>query len=49
MTKTQPITITKRIAKHGKQSIIVIPAILSDILQHGMLVRITMNILEGSK
>ncbi len=45
--KSQPITITKKIAKHGKQSVIVIPSVLSNLIQHGMLVKITIDILEN--
>jgi len=41
-------TITKRIAKHGKQSVIVIPSILKDQINHGMLVKITIDVLENN-
>jgi len=39
-------TITKRIAKHGSQAIIVIPRILEHKLKPGTTVEITMNVLE---
>ena len=42
-------TITKRIAKHGKQSVIVIPSILKDKVNHGMLVKVTIDILENAE
>lgn len=44
--KTQTFTITKRIAKHGKQSVIVIPSILSAHVKPSMLVKIQIDILE---
>ncbi len=44
--KKQTFTITKRIAKHGKQSVIVIPSILSEHVKPSMLVRIQIDILE---
>ena len=39
-------TITKRIAKHGAQAVIVIPSILKNQINHGMLVKVTIDILE---
>ena len=39
-------TITKRIAKHGSQSIIVIPRILEDMLKPGTVAEIQINVLE---
>jgi hypothetical protein len=45
--KSESITITKKVAKHGKQSVIVIPSVLSNLIQHGMLVKITIDILEN--
>jgi hypothetical protein len=41
--------ITKRIAKHGNQSIIVIPKILEDKLKHKTLVQLTIDILDEVK
>ncbi len=38
--------ITKRIAKHGSQAIIVIPRILESQLKPGTIAEITINILE---
>ena len=42
-------TITKKIAKHGKQAIIVIPKVLEAKLRPGTLAEININILEDSK
>ena len=46
---TQTITITKKIAKHGRQSVIVIPTVLSNLIQNGMLVRVTIDVLENKE
>ena len=43
------IIITKRIAKHGKQSIIVIPKILEDKLKPGMIAKISIDVIEENK
>lgn len=40
-------TITKKIAKHGVQSIIVIPSLLKEKIKPNMLVKVTIDILEG--
>jgi len=45
MTSNQ-FTITKRIAKHGSQSIIVIPSILKEKINAGMLVKITIDVIQ---
>ncbi len=39
-------TITKKIAKHGKQAIIVIPRILQDQLPPNTIVQITIDVLK---
>lgn len=39
-------TITKRIAKHGTQSIIVIPKLLEKDLKPGTITKVTIDILE---
>lgn len=39
-------TITKRIAKHGAQSVIVIPSILKERINAGMLVKVTIDLLD---
>ena len=40
-------TITKRIAKHGRQAVIVIPKILQNILKPKTLVEIQIKIIEN--
>ena len=45
MTSTQFI-ITKHIAKHGKQSVIIIPTLLQEHLPYGSLVEIKIEILQ---
>ncbi|MFA7708372.1 MAG: hypothetical protein WCX73_05470 [Candidatus Pacearchaeota archaeon] len=44
---TKEFTITKKIAKHGSQAIIVIPRILEAELKPGTIVEIKLNILES--
>lgn len=39
-------TITKKIAKHGKQAIIVIPRILEKKLRPGTIAQLTIDVLE---
>ena len=41
--------ITKKIAKHGNQAIIVIPKILENILKPGVLTQLTIELLEGEE
>lgn len=38
--------ITKKIAKHGKQSVIVVPALLKDHLKPKTVVKLTIDVLE---
>lgn len=47
MTSNQ-FTITKRIAKHGRQAVIVIPSILSEKINPGMLVKVTIDLIDGN-
>jgi len=42
---TKQFTITKKIAKHGSQAIIVIPKILEEQLKPGTLTQITIEII----
>ena len=42
-------TITKKIAKHGSQSIIVIPRILEKDLKPGTITQVTIDVLEQSE
>ena len=39
--------ITKKIAKHGSQAIVVIPRLLESELKPGTVVKMTLDILEG--
>ena len=39
--------ITKKIAKHGKQAIIIIPTLLQEHLQPGMLAEIKIELIEN--
>lgn len=39
--------LTKKIAKQGKQAVIVIPKLLQDALKPGTIVKITLDILGG--
>ena len=41
--------ITKRIAKHGSQAIIVIPRLLEKELKPGTVAKLTIDVLEGAK
>ena len=47
ITTNKQFTITKRIAKHGSQSIIVIPRILEQHLKPGTITQVTINIIEN--
>jgi len=42
-------TITKKIAKHGSQSIVVIPKILEKDLKPGTIAKITIDVLKGAE
>ena len=46
MNNQNKFTITKRIAKHGEQSIIIVPALLKDKLLPGMIAEITIEVLD---
>jgi hypothetical protein len=46
---TQKFTITKKIAKHGKQAVIVIPSVLQEHVRPDMLVKITMEVIGEGK
>jgi len=39
-------TITKKIAKHGKQAVIIIPTMLQEQLAHGTLVEVRIEIIS---
>jgi hypothetical protein len=44
----EEFTITKKIAKHGSQAIIVIPRILEERLKPGTIIKLTMEVLEDN-
>ena len=46
---TKQFTITKKIAKHGNQAIIVIPKVLQEQIKPSMLVKVVINILEDGE
>lgn len=48
-TKNKKFVITKRIAKHGSQAIIVIPRVLEEHLKPGTITQITLEILENTE
>jgi len=48
MKENKHFTITKRIAKHGKQAVIVIPTVLARHLEPQMLVLVTIEVLDDS-
>jgi antitoxin component of MazEF toxin-antitoxin module len=47
MKKPLSYVITKKIAKHGSQAVIVIPTILNQKLKPQMLVKVTIDVLEA--
>jgi hypothetical protein len=46
---SQQIVITKKIAKHGKQAIIVVPRILEQHLKPGTMVKIAIDIVQEAE
>jgi hypothetical protein len=46
-TPNPKYTITKKIAKHGRQAVIIVPALLQDRLCPGTLAEITIEVLEN--
>ena len=49
MKDRKSFTITKKIAKHGKQAIIVIPKILEGVLSPGTIAELKINVLEADE
>ncbi len=49
MEKQTKFIITKRIAKHGNQAIIVIPRVLEEHLKPGMIAEISINLVEEAQ
>lgn len=46
MEKRQKFVITKKIAKHGSQAIIVVPRMLEERLRPGTVVELTIDVLQ---
>ncbi len=44
--ENKQFVLTKKIAKHGNQNIIVIPSFLQDELSHGSIVKLTIDVLK---
>jgi len=44
---TKQFIITKKIAKHGKQNVIIIPTLLQEHLSHGTLVEVKIEIIAN--
>ncbi len=49
MYKMKQFVITKKVAKHGKQAIIVIPRILENELKPGTVVKVTVDVVRGAE
>lgn len=49
MVKMKQFTLTKKIAKHGSQSIIVIPRILEDELKPQTIVKLTIDVIRKAQ
>jgi antitoxin component of MazEF toxin-antitoxin module len=47
--KTKQFTITKKIAKHGNQAIIIIPRLLEEKLKPGIIAKINIEIIGEKK
>lgn len=47
--ENKQFTITKKIAKHGSQAIIVVPALLQEKLKPGTITKVTIEIIEEAK
>jgi hypothetical protein len=43
---TKQFTITKKIAKHGKQVVIIVPTLLQEHLKPGVIVQVTIEIIS---
>jgi len=49
MKDKKQFTLIKKIAKHGKQAIIVVPKILEDQLAPGTIVELNIDVLQGAR
>jgi len=45
--ETKQYVLTKKVAKQGKQAIIVIPKLLQEIVKPGTLVKVTLDVIGG--
>ena len=45
-SQNKQFTITKRIAKHGKQAVIIIPNLLQEFIFPGILAKITLEVID---
>ena len=46
MNKSKQFTITKKIAKHGKQAVIIVPTVIQEQLKPGTLAKRTIEVIE---
>ncbi|MFH1801969.1 MAG: hypothetical protein ABH864_00795 [archaeon] len=46
-TETKRYVLVKKVAKHGRQAVIVVPAMLQNKLKPGTLMQLTIDVLEG--
>jgi len=47
--ENKQFTITKRIAKHGNQAIIIVPTLLQEMLKPGTITKVTIEVLQEIK
>ena len=47
--KTKQFTITKKIAKHGNQAIIIVPKLLEAELKPGIIAKVTIEVIGDAK
>lgn len=45
--ETKQFVLTKRVAKQGKQAILVIPKLLQEALKPGTIVKVTLDVIGG--
>ncbi len=49
MNNKKQFVITKRVAKHGRQAVVIIPSVLMNELKPGTLIKLTIDVLEAEK
>jgi len=47
--ENRKFTIIKKIAKHGKQAVIVVPSLLEEELKPGIIVQLDINVIGGRR